>query len=76
MAKVKVSSKGQIVIPKELRKGLGIKTGKKVSIEEVNGVLILIPVPKNPVEMLKGLTKGVFRRDAMKLVRDLREEWQ
>lgn len=76
MPEVTVSSKGQIVIPKELREELELKAGKKVAIQEVDGVLILIPVPRDPVEKLHGLTEGIFRKESVKVLRELREEWQ
>lgn len=76
MVEARVSSKGQVVIPKAYRDGLGIKAGKRVAIEEVDGVLILIPLPKDPVKMLRGLTRGIFKKESVKLLRELREEWQ
>jgi len=75
MQEVKVSSKGQIVIPREFRKELGIKAGQKIAIEEVDGVLFIIPIPKDPVKAMRGLSKGVFRKSSVKLIRELREEW-
>ena len=76
MEEVIVSSKGQIVVPKEFRDDLGIKEGQKVVVEEVDGAIIIIPVPKDPVKALKGLAKGVFRKYSTQLVRELRDEWQ
>ncbi len=76
MEEVTVSSKGQIVVPKEFRDDLGIKEGQKVVVEEVDGAIIIVPVPKDPVKALKGLAKGVFRKSSTELVRELREEWQ
>ena len=76
MEEVIVSSKGQIVVPKEFRDDLGIKEGQKVVVEEVDGAIIIIPVPKDPVKALKGLAKGVFRKSSTQLVRELRDEWQ
>jgi len=43
MKKVKVSPKGQIVIPKELRDKFGIKEGEEVIVEELEeGVLVMV----------------------------------
>jgi len=76
MEEVTMSSKGQIVVPKEFRDDLGIKEGQRLVVEEVDGALIVVPVPKDPIKALKGLAKGVFRKSSTQLVRELREEWQ
>ncbi len=41
MSSVSVSSKGQMVIPKEVRQRLGIKSGSRLEISEVGGELRL-----------------------------------
>jgi len=38
---IKVSSKGQIVIPKEIRKKLGVKGGEKLLVLTRNGDILL-----------------------------------
>jgi len=76
MEKAKVSSKGQLVIPKQFRDEMGIGKGKEVFVEEIDGVLLIIPIPKDPVKALRGISKGVFKKSSVKLVRELREEWQ
>lgn len=76
MKEVTMSSKGQVVIPKEFRDDLGIKEGQIVFIEEVDGAIIIVPVPKDSVKALKGLAKGVFKKTSVDLVRELREEWK
>ena len=53
----KVSPKGWVVIPAELRKRYGIQPGTIVIFEEAEGKLILRPIPKSPVEMLTGMFK-------------------
>jgi len=37
MLKVKVTSKGQVTIPKEIRDKLGIRPGEDLAFEEKNG---------------------------------------
>jgi len=41
MLKVKVTSKGQVTIPKEIRDKLGIRPGEGLAFEEKNGVFYI-----------------------------------
>lgn len=73
---VKVGPKYQVVIPKELRKKLGIKPSDKVLVEEIEGVVIVIPRPKSFTNFLKGLGKEVWKgEDATDYVRRERKSW-
>ncbi|MGC9523394.1 MAG: AbrB/MazE/SpoVT family DNA-binding domain-containing protein [Anaerolineae bacterium] len=59
MHTVKVSSKGWVVIPKELREKHNVEPGTHVQIVEYGEVLALVPLPKDPVDALHGmLTEG------------------
>lgn len=58
MAVVKTSSKGQIVIPLEIRKKLGIKPGQKVNLTLVDDKAIITPLPEDPIKALRGILKG------------------
>ncbi len=55
MAFVKTLSKGQIVIPADLRKKYHIRPGTKIQIMEYNGIIYLIPPVENPVESACGI---------------------
>ena len=46
----KVSSKGQIVLPKEFRDKMGIKTGSYVSIILTKEGILIVPENKEPSE--------------------------
>ena len=48
MPKVKTSTKGQIVIPKEIRDALGIKPGSILNIHVEGKKIILEPAPSPP----------------------------
>lgn len=74
MAIVKTSSKGQILIPKELRKRLGLKAGQKVNLKLVGDQKIEItPVPVEPVEAFCGIfQKGPSLTEA--LLKDRKQE--
>src|SRR5207244_6454044 len=45
MSVAQLTPKGQILVPKNLRRRLGLKPGGKVHLAEDNGRLILTPVP-------------------------------
>lgn len=49
-----VSSKGQLVIPKEMRDALSIKARQKVLVKLTEGHLEVIPLPKDPAESFCG----------------------
>jgi AbrB family looped-hinge helix DNA binding protein len=55
---VKTSSKGQIVIPKEIRDKLGIGPGKKVLLRLVDQHAEIVPIPDEPVKALRGMFKS------------------
>jgi AbrB family looped-hinge helix DNA binding protein len=53
-----ISSKGQIVIPSELREEMNLMPGTKVAIEREGNVIILRPVTPEFIDSLMGSTKG------------------
>ena len=55
MGTVKTLSKGQIVIPAELRKKYHIEPGTEMQIMEYGGIIYLIPPVKNPIRAACGL---------------------
>ncbi len=67
---VRLSSKGQIVIPAKIRKELNLSTGDKLFIERRGDVIILRPVVK--LSTLRGIDKI---ENASKEVEKIREEW-
>ena len=69
MAVTQISEKGQVLIPKQLRKKLGFKSGGKVQLAEEQGRLILTPVPADPIAAATGFLKGKFS-----LTEDLQRE--
>ena len=53
-----LSSKGQLVIPKEIRDALGVKPGQKVFFKIVKDHLVEIaPLPDDPVRHFCGIFK-------------------
>ena len=57
MTVVTVSSKYQVVIPKDVRERLGLAPGQKVQALAVGGRIELVPV--EPIERLRGFLKGM-----------------
>jgi len=55
MATVKVTSKGQIVIPAEIRKRYHIEPGTEIQVMEYGGLIYLIPPVDDPVKAACGL---------------------
>jgi antitoxin PrlF len=56
---VRLSSKGQLVIPKELREALGLQPGTQFDVELREGKIILEPIVPSAVEALYGKYAGV-----------------
>lgn len=70
----KATVKGHVVIPAELRKKYKIKKGSRVNIYEGEGnVIIIKPLPEDPIEASKGMLKG--KTSILKaLLKDRQEE--
>lgn len=75
MATATVSKKGWVVIPKAIRDRLGIKPGSRVSIDERDGVLVVVPVPDDPIEAAYGILRGLGGPSLVEeTIREHREE--
>ena len=74
MEEVKVSSKGQIVIPKHLREELGIGSGRTTIINKVGKELRLAPKPKDPLKALIELGREMKLGDMRKEIKEARKE--
>ncbi len=57
MGAIKVTQKGQVVIPAEFRKKYGIKAPGQVLIAEREGHLVIMPMPDDPVAGARGMLK-------------------
>ena len=57
MNTVTVSSKFQVVIPKEIREGLGLRAGATMGIITYESRIELVPI--QPMKSLKGIFKGI-----------------
>jgi len=57
MNTVTVSSKFQVVIPKEIRENIGLQAGTKLEIISYGSRIELVPII--PMKKLKGIFKGI-----------------
>jgi len=73
MDTTKLSRKYQIVVPKKIRKEMGLRVGERVGVYSLDKErAILIKKPKSHVEALEGLGKEVW--DALGGVEYIRKE--
>ena len=67
---VTVSEKGQVTIPKALRRSLGIEAGTQLSFEESDGRLVASRIDtQDPLEALVGLGKRADVDDLLRAAR-------
>ena len=60
MNSVTLSTKYQLVIPREVRERLDLEPGTKLTVIEKGGVLYLIP--ERPLAELRGVARGTRRK--------------
>lgn len=58
MALLKISAKGWVVIPTELREKYNLQPGSRVRMVDYGGVVSLIPLLKDPIKQAIGMLKG------------------
>ena len=62
---VNFGAKGQVVIPRRLRKEFEIEEGTKAQVYEENGNIILKPITSKFIKSLRGSLKGTGVMKAM-----------
>jgi AbrB family looped-hinge helix DNA binding protein len=73
MMTTKLSKKGQIVIPIELREKYNLNTGAKVELMDIGGEIVIVPIIiKNPIDEARGFLKG--GRSTRELLKTIRNE--
>lgn len=76
-ATVKLSSKHQIVIPREARRHFGLKAGDRLLVEIQGNTIVLFPLPRNFTKYMLGLHKEVWEGiDATKYIQEERKSWR
>ena len=72
MAEAKISTKYQIVIPREARDAMAVGAGDKLIVETLRGVMVLIPRGKRMTTLLRGHSRGLFPKSYL---RSERKSW-
>jgi len=67
-----VTIRGQIVIPAKLRVKYNLKPGMRLEWMDEGEVMVVMPIPNDPIKELKGMFKGEKLREA--LLRSRRED--
>ncbi|HEX3037075.1 MAG TPA: AbrB/MazE/SpoVT family DNA-binding domain-containing protein [Thermodesulfobacteriota bacterium] len=73
MSEVKLSSKNQIIIPREARDALGVKAGDKLLVVVRGDTVILLRKPKRYSKAISGIARGLYPDEYLKKER---ESWQ
>lgn len=61
MEAVTISSKYQVVIPRDIRKQFNLKPGQKILFIPYNGTLRVVIVP--PIKKARGILRGMNAKD-------------
>jgi AbrB family looped-hinge helix DNA binding protein len=68
-----MSSKNQIVIPRDAREALGLKAGDKLLVSVHAGKIVVMERPAKYHVAIRGLARGVYGPDYLKTER---ESWE
>ena len=73
MAKTRITSKGQVTIPKEVRQRLGLRLGVELEFIEEDGVFRLRKrLPPDALKKYRGHLENLVGQDPDELVREMR----
>ena len=73
MITARVTSKGQVTIPKEVRERLGVQPGEDIGFEEKNGLFVVTKVvTKSPFDKWAGKLKHLEGQRSDDLVKEAR----
>lgn len=73
MAEATLSSKNQIVIPREAREALQLKPGDKLLVRVLGGKIVILEKPKSYSKAIRGLMRKSYDQE---YVRKERESWE
>lgn len=72
MAIVKLSSKNQIVLPKEARDAMQLRGRDELLVVVKNGITVILPKPESYSKAVSGLGKGIYGK---KYIQGERKSW-
>lgn len=73
MARTKVTTKGQVTIPKDVRERLGLRPGDEIEfVQDHGGYRVQKRVPASPFAKYRGYLKHLAGRDPDELVESAR----
>lgn len=82
MEETTITSKGQITLPKKVRKALGLGEGDKILILEREGEWVIKPKIQNPMKRLLEIREELrkegklFREEDIKrMIKESKKEW-
>jgi AbrB family looped-hinge helix DNA binding protein len=70
MRELTLSSKNQIVIPREARKALGLRAGDKLLVVAYGDKIIVMEKPKSFRKAIAGIGRELYPADYLKKERD------
>jgi AbrB family looped-hinge helix DNA binding protein len=70
MREATLSSKNQIVIPREAREALQVKPGDKLIIRILAGKVLILEKPKSYRKAIRGLMRNGYGKDYLRKERD------
>lgn len=74
----KITSKGQITIPKRIREKWGLKTGERVIFQMRRDEAILTPKVENPLQELIKLRREIplfSEKEIKEMIKSSKKEW-
>jgi AbrB family looped-hinge helix DNA binding protein len=72
MQTVKLSSKNQIVVPREAREAIGVKSGEEIVVVVHGDQVLLVRRPKSYTQAMLGIGKGLTPKNYL---RNERRSW-
>lgn len=73
MYEARLSSKNQIVVPREARRALGLKAGDRLLVVVRGDIVILLRRPRKYSQALRGIGRGIYPPGYLQKVR---KGWQ
>ncbi len=70
MPEATISNRNQIVIPREVRKALGLKPGDRLLVVMSGNCLILRKKPKSSRKAISGIGRGLYPPDYLQKERE------